>query len=68
MAEPEEGNGSRQRAAGSRGGGAREECVSITRGPCTELEKGEPGPVEVGPRRRSHRVMSGLVDLNGVVN
>jgi hypothetical protein len=39
--------------------------VSITGGPCTEREKGEPGPVEVGPRRRSHRVIRPNVRIGG---
>jgi hypothetical protein len=31
----------------------------------TEREKGEPGPVEVGPRRRSHRVIRPNVRISG---
>jgi transposase InsO family protein len=47
--------------AATEGGGD----VSITGGPCTEREKGEPGPVEVGPRRRSHRVIRPNVRISG---
>jgi hypothetical protein len=39
--------------------------VSITGGPCAELEKGESRPVEVGPRRRSQRVIRPNVKISG---
>jgi hypothetical protein len=48
--------------AATEGGGD----VSITGGPCAELEKGESRPVEVGPRRRSQRVIRPNVRISGL--
>lgn len=47
--------------AATEGGGD----VSTTGGPCADLEKGEPRPVEVGPRRRSQRVIRPNVRISG---
>jgi hypothetical protein len=47
--------------AATEGGGD----VSTTGGPCADLEKGEPRPMEVGPRRRSQRVIRPNVRISG---